>query len=73
MPIAKITGQGLAAIAISVALLWACLISERTIVRRASAARILVMRDLYRMQQVHRAEPVSVLVQRSHRVPVTAG
>jgi hypothetical protein len=53
MPIAKITGQGLAAIALSVALLWSCVIGERVMVRRASAERALVMRDLQRMQRTH--------------------
>jgi hypothetical protein len=59
MPIAKITGQGLAAIALSVALLWTCFITERVIVRQASAQRSLLMRQLYQLQRNHRAEPVS--------------
>jgi hypothetical protein len=78
VPIAKITGQGLAAIALSVALLWGCLISERVMVRRASAERALVMRDLQRMQRTHlrlhhRSEPVSAPVRFPRPLHVTAG
>ena len=78
MPIAKITGQGLAAIAVSVALLWSCLIGERVMVRRASAERTLVMRDLQRMQRTHlkrnhRSEPVSSPGHTPRPLHVTAG
>jgi hypothetical protein len=78
VPIAKITGQGLAAIALSVALLWGCLISERVMVRRASAERTLVMRDLQRMQRTHlrlnhHSEPVSAPVHIPRPHHVTAG
>jgi hypothetical protein len=78
MPIARITGQGLAAIALSVALLWACLISERVTVRRAFAERALVMRDLERMQRTHlqlhhRSEPVSTPVPIPRPLHITAG
>jgi len=60
MPIAKITGQGLAAIALSVALLWTCLIGERVMVRHASARQAQLMRELHQMQRSRRAEPASV-------------
>jgi hypothetical protein len=53
MPIAKITGKGLAAIAVAVAMLWACLISERLMLDRSYARRAQVMRDLRRMQVDH--------------------
>ena len=59
MPIAKITGQGLAAIALSVALLWACFIGERLMMRQAYEQRAQLIRELHRMQHDHRAEPVS--------------
>lgn len=59
MPIVKITGQGLSAIALSVALLWGCLIGQRVIERRAFAERALVLRDLKRMQRGPRSRPVS--------------
>jgi hypothetical protein len=59
MPIARITGQGLVAIAFSVALLWACLIGERLMQRHALAQRAQVMRELRQMQRDRRAQPVS--------------
>jgi len=46
VPIAKITGQGLAAIALLVALLWGCLIAERRIVRQANAGRDRALQEL---------------------------
>jgi hypothetical protein len=62
MPIAKITGQGLAAIACSVALLWACFLGERLTVRHANREYARVIRDLHQMQTQRRIEPVSVPV-----------
>ena len=59
MPIVRITGQGLAAIALSVALLWACFIGERLMVRHSLAQRAQLMRELHQMQREHRAQPVS--------------
>jgi hypothetical protein len=59
MPIAKITQQGLGAIALSVALLWACFIGERLMVRDAYAQRAHLMRELQQMQRERRTEPVS--------------
>ena len=59
MPIAKITGQGLAAIALSVALLWACFIAERLTVRNARVQHAQVMRELRQLQRQRRGtEPV---------------
>ncbi len=68
MPIAKITGQGLIAIAISVALLWGCLVSERLIVNRANEEASRSLRDLRLMRQQRHAIPVSVPV--PHQSPV---
>ena len=59
MPIAKITGQGLAAIACSVALLWGCIVSEKVTVRQAHREYARVMRDLQQMQRDRRMQPVS--------------
>jgi hypothetical protein len=73
MPIAKITGQGLVAIACSVALLWGSFIGERIMVQRAAAERIVVMRNLQRMQRTRRSEPVSAPVHMPRPVRVTAG
>jgi hypothetical protein len=60
MPIVKITGQGLAAIACSVALLWGCIVGEKVTVRHATREYARVMRDLRQMQQERRTQPVSV-------------
>jgi hypothetical protein len=46
MPLMKITGPGLVAIACSVALLWACLLGERIVLRQAYSERAAVMRSL---------------------------
>ena len=74
MPIAKITGQGLAAIALSVALLWACFIGERLLVRHTLRQQAQVMRELHQMQRDHRAEPVSSPLPHSPRPPrITVG
>jgi hypothetical protein len=74
MPIARITGQGLAAIALSVALLWACFIGERLMVRNAVDQRAQLMRELHRMQRDRRAQPVSAPAHRgAHPTRVTVG
>jgi hypothetical protein len=62
MPIARITGQGLAAIALSVALLWACLIGERLILKRSTARRAQVMHQLRQMQLRNNTQPASTPV-----------
>ena len=59
MPIAKITGQGLAAIALSVALLWGFFVGEQITVRHARNEQVRVMRELQQLQRFHRTEPVS--------------
>jgi hypothetical protein len=74
MPIAKITGQGLAAIALSVALLWACFIGERLLVRHTLDQRAQLMRELHQMQRDHRAQPVSAPSHRGmHPTRITVG
>jgi len=72
MPIVKITGQGLSAIALAVALLWGCWIGERVTMHRAMVERERVLRDLRRLR--HQPEPVSFPVpgMSPHR-PATAG
>jgi hypothetical protein len=57
MPIAKITGQGLAAIACSVALLWGFIAGEKLTVRNARQEYAQTMRDLRQLQR--RTQPVS--------------
>jgi hypothetical protein len=48
MPLAKITGQGLVAIALSVALLWGCVLGEHAMMRKALQERAQVMRQVVR-------------------------
>jgi hypothetical protein len=59
MTIAKITGQGLYAMAFSVALLWACLIGERVMVHRAVAERTRVLQEIEQLQRQRRPTPVT--------------
>ena len=59
MPIAKITGQGLAAIACSVALLWGCIIGENLERRSAYQERDRVVREVRLLQRQPRSVPVS--------------
>jgi len=60
MPIAKITGQGLTAMALSVALLWTALVLQHFSQRRAAEERREVMREIVLRQRHERPEPVSV-------------
>ena len=74
MPIARITGQGLGAIALAVAILWACFIGERVMVQQAFTQRAQVMRELHQMQRARRVEPVSVPSRGiAHRLRSTLG
>ena len=74
MPIIKITGQGLSAMALSVALLWGCLIGERVMARRAFLERAKVLRDISRMQRRQRTPPVSAPAPfNPHRARVAMG
>ena len=59
MPVAKITGQGLLAIALSVALLWGCLIGERVLVHRASEQRIQVFHEIEQLRRTLHPSPIS--------------
>lgn len=56
MALAKITGQGLAAIAFLVALLWTCILGERLIVRHANAEAVHALQE-NRLMQMRRAQP----------------
>jgi hypothetical protein len=57
MPIAKITGQGIVAVALSVALLWACWIATRVTMDRSLTERARVFRDLERTRQRRTSNP----------------
>jgi hypothetical protein len=74
MAIAKITKQGLAAIAFSVGVLWGCVVCEHFQRESAIEERVRVMREVRRLQGPVRQVPVSdpsPLV--PHRLHVTAG
>ncbi len=74
MPIAKITGQGLAAIGFSVALLWGCVLGEQAMIRKAYQERSRVMLEVERLQHRRRPIPVSTpMFPFPRRLPVTAG
>lgn len=60
MPIAKITGQGLTAIALAVALLWTCVLTERSLQQRASLERSRLLREVNLMQRRESPRPVSL-------------
>jgi len=74
MPIARITGQGLAAIAASVALLWSCVLIERSQHHAAITERARVVREVQRMQHRQRTQPASAPSPFTrHHSHVTAG
>jgi len=74
MPIARITGQGLIAIAFSVALLWGSVLGERALMRRALAERTQVMRMVQSPHPRLRPEPVcDPTPSPSHSLRLTAG
>jgi hypothetical protein len=74
MPIAKITGTGLAAIAVSVCVLWSCVLVEQVRHRRAVTERARVVREVRQMQRQHRTDPASAPSPFSRkRLHVTAG
>jgi hypothetical protein len=73
MPVAKITRQGLVAIALAVGLLWGCVIAERVAQRRAWECRARVLRDMQKLR-LNREQPVSAPIPAPpHRAPVTVG
>ena len=57
--IAEITRPGLAGLAVSVALLWGCLIGERVIIRRANLEQIRTLYYLQQLRQQRQSQPVS--------------
>jgi hypothetical protein len=74
VPVARITGQGLAAIALSVGLLWGCVIADRLTMRRAWEERARVLRDIERLRTDRLQVPASVPLERpSHRTRDSAG
>ena len=64
---AKISGTGLAAMALAVAGLWGCLIAERLIVREANLQAAQSLREMRLMRLRRFAQPVSAPLPRVTR------
>ncbi len=60
MPLIKITRSGLAAIACSVALLWACILCEQIVTRRARAGQAEAIRCIERLQNKQHPSQITV-------------
>jgi len=74
MPVVRITGQGIAAIALSVAFLWGCWIDTRITMDRSLLERARVLRELERLQPKQQTEPVAApFPTRAYRLVVAAG
>jgi hypothetical protein len=59
MPIARISTEGLAAIALSVVALWGFVIGQRTLAERAYAERVQVLRNSPRWEVRPKTIPAS--------------
>ena len=59
MALAKITREGLVSIAILVAILWTCLLSERHLVRNSRVETYRALRDMRYLKFKRRVEPTS--------------
>lgn len=57
MPLAQITRQGLTAIAIMVALLWSCLITERYLTRHSTIETYRALRQMRYLKFKRHLEP----------------
>jgi hypothetical protein len=64
MAMAKITGQGLCAMAVLVVFLWGCLLLERSTVEKARYEQYRALEEIRSLRMMRRAEPASVPVQR---------
>ena len=51
VPIARITGQGLVAIALLVVILWGCILAESSISRRAYVTRLTTFHELQQLRK----------------------
>jgi hypothetical protein len=59
MAIAKITREGLVAIAVLVAILWGCILAERILTRNATMETYRVMRKIRYLKFKRHIEPAS--------------
>ena len=62
VPIARITTPGLTAMAVSVILLWSCLIGERVVMNRAVREQARVLREMNSLRQRQRSLPADAPV-----------
>jgi hypothetical protein len=67
MVLGKITGAGLCSIALSVTILWGCILGEHLIVQRANRDLSKAMTEIRLLQSRKNAEPASLPALR-HRV-----
>jgi hypothetical protein len=72
MAIVGITRQGLAGMAISVALLWGCLLGERLIVRQASVEQARALRTMQSLRD-RQSQPVSTPIRIPRPLRPTVG
>jgi hypothetical protein len=74
MPVVRITGEGLAAVFLSVSILWGCFLAERLTMRNAVRERARVMYELRKLQlRVPEPQPASVPLPRPHAPRPAAG
>jgi hypothetical protein len=59
MALAKITRQGLVSIAVLVAILWGCILSERYLLRNNRMETYRALRDMRYLKVKRRVEPAS--------------
>ena len=72
MAIARITGTGLLAMALSVALLWGCLVSERLLMHQARRENARILYELRTLQLRHLTPAAAPLAPTPHPLrPVT--
>lgn len=69
MAIAKITREGLVAIAVLVAILWGCILAERILTRNTTMETYRVMRQIRYLKFKRHVEPASRPV---HHTPPTS-
>ena len=60
MVFSKITGAGLGSIALSVTILWGCILGEHLIVQRANRDFLKAMAEIRLLQSKKNAEPASL-------------
>jgi hypothetical protein len=73
MTVARITGSGLAAIALAVVALWGCFLAEQVTVRRARRENARILMDMKMLRRRLVLQPVSVPTPRPKSVRPAAG